>query len=270
VKGLSKLFFIEKIFTKNPLSIKRAQIHSLIVEAKRAGALEEEERRLMQRVLRLSRKKVKEVMTPRVDVVMVQKDAEFEQILEVLSKNKYSRFPVYGEDADDIVGVLYIKDVLKAVQEKRKFKVMDLARAPYFVPQTKQIGKLLSEFQQKKIHIAIVVDEYGGMSGLVTIEDLLEEIVGEMEDLYEREAPKIKALSNKRFLVDARVPLERLHDELGLHFYTRDYETLGGYVMAKFDRIPKEGESFETREAKIFVKKADKRTLWQLEIVKKR
>lgn len=269
VRILSKVIFVEKIFTKKPISLNRIQIHSFIIEARRQKTLKKEEKILMQRVLKLSRKKVKEVMTPRVDVVMVQKDADIEDVIELLKIHKYSRFPVYGNDTDEILGVLYIKDILKAMHNKKKVKIMDLVRPAYFVPETKQIGKLLSIFQKEKIHIAIVVDEYGGMSGIVTIGDLLEEIVGEIEDIHDKEAPKIHALGKSRFLVDARIPLRRLHDKLGLHFYTTDYETLGGYVIEKFDRIPLAGESIETEEAKIIVKEANERTLLKLEIIKK-
>jgi putative hemolysin len=171
-----------------------------------------------------------------------------EELMRLIKEEEYSRIPVYRETIDDVVGVCYAKDILSLMSKRKcenviKMKVKDIMREPFFVPETMKISDLLKELRDKKIHIAIVVDEFGGTAGIVTFEDIIEELIGEVYDEYDQgETVGIKKLEGNAYLIDAMTPLNDIERELGVKFPDTEYETLAGYLLEVFQRIPSTGE----------------------------
>lgn len=187
---------------------------------------------------------VKEVMVPRIDVSFVKHDSTLEEFYILIAENGYSRYPVYEDNKDNVIGVLYTKDLLvKGIEEK--FDVKKFMREAFFVPDSKHLDDLLREFKLKKVHIAVAVDEYGGVSGIVCLEDILEVIVGEIQDEFDEEEDNIRKIDEQHFLVDARTSIEDVNNELHLTLEDDDFETVGGLVLEIFGKIPEKGESIE-------------------------
>lgn len=215
-------------------------------EAPRGGAEAQAERReMIKGVQELSLTTVKEVMLPRVDALFFPLDMERGELLETVSSCGHSRIPVYRDNVDNVVGVLYAKDLLRALVKGGDFELADLIRKPFFVPETKRIDSLLREFKRRRVHMAIVVDEYGGVSGIVCLEDIIEEIVGEIQDEFDDEKDDIIPLSEGVWICDARADLDELNEELDLSLPAQDFETLGGYLFDLFGRIPARSERIE-------------------------
>ena len=205
----------------------------------------DKEQELIDSILDFSDKIVREVMVPRIDMVTIEESEELSEIVSRVEEAGHSRIPVYREKVDNVVGVLYVKDLLPVLAGDEGFHVGELLREAYFVPEYKRIDDLFKEFQYHRIHMAVVVDEYGGTAGLVTIEDIIEEVFGEILDEYDSEAPLIQSLGRGSYRVDARLPVDDLNDLLGTDFEDDDYETLGGMVYGTLEHIPRAGESVE-------------------------
>jgi CBS domain containing-hemolysin-like protein len=204
---------------------------------------EEEEQELIHSVFEFSDTIVREVMVPRPDMVVLASDATLEHALETITQAGYSRIPIYEGDTDNIVGVLYAKDLLKRSTEDGGIRAASLARAPLFVPEQKKLAELLREMQEQRVHMAIVIDEYGGTAGLVTIEDLVEEIVGEIVDEYDKEEPLVEPLGGGVIRVDARMPIDEVNELLGTELPDDDWDTVGGLVYELTGRVPVPGET---------------------------
>ncbi len=210
--------------------------------------LEEEERELIDSIFRFSETTVAEVMVPRVDVVALPKETPLMKALDVIVEAGHSRIPVYEETIDKIVGVLYAKDLLICFRDGRTEITIDrIIHPPFFVPETMMVDELLPILRQKRTHLAIVVDEYGGTAGIVTIEDLLEEIVGEIQDEYDSEPPMIQPQEDGTYIVNGRMDVDDLNRELGVHLPTDDesYSTLAGVIYAQLQRVPDPGDAFD-------------------------
>ena len=194
----------------------------------------------------LSGTTVKEVMVPRIDTVFIDVNENKAAILACICKSGHSRFPVYQDTIDNVIGVLYVKDVLtylvshdgSSVAAAAPFDIQKLLRKPYFVPESKHIDNLLRELRRKRVHIAVAVDEYGGVSGIVCMEDIIEEIIGDIQDEFDNETEDVVELSDGTFLCDARVNLEDLREKTGLELPVADFDTLGGFVFDLFGKIP--------------------------------
>jgi CBS domain containing-hemolysin-like protein len=205
--------------------------------------IEEEERELIHSVFEFGDTVVREVMVPRPDMVTVRADASLDEAMETILKAGYSRVPIYEGDTDNIVGVLYAKDLLKRIHESKEgAKVSELGRPPIFVPEQKKVAELLREMQSRRIHMAIVVDEYGGTAGLVTIEDLIEEIVGEIVDEYDQEEPLVEPIDENTIRVDAKMPIDEVNELLGADLPHDEWDTVGGLVFGLTGRVPAVGE----------------------------
>ncbi len=206
------------------------------------GILEQEEREMIHSIFELGETQVKEVMIPRIDMTCVDSKHSPQQALDAIVKSGHSRIPVFKEKIDHIVGLLYAKDLLKPLKEGQSdFHILDLAREVFFVPETKKISELLREFQARRMHMAVVVDEYGGTAGLVTLEDILEEIVGEIRDEYDVEEDLIKVLDERTAEVLAKINLHDLNEELGLELPDEEFDTLGGFVYDLAGEVPEKG-----------------------------
>ncbi|MGH2817487.1 MAG: hemolysin family protein [Actinomycetota bacterium] len=206
--------------------------------------IEEEERELIHSIFEFGDTVVREVMVPRPDMVTLKVKASRDEALERIVEAGYSRIPLYDGDTDNIVGVLYAKDLLKKMHESEApAKLVSIARAPTFVPETKKVAELLREMQEQRVHMAIVVDEYGGTAGLVTIEDLLEEIVGEIVDEYDVEEPLVEPIDDDSIRVDAKMPIDEVNDLLSVELPHEEWDTVGGLVFGLTGRVPVAGES---------------------------
>jgi CBS domain containing-hemolysin-like protein len=219
------------------------EIRHLVDVAEEEEEIEEEERELIHSIFEFGDTVVREVMVPRPDMVTLPSDSTLEQALDTILKAGYSRIPIYEGDTDNIVGVLYAKDALKRVHEaKSSVKVSEIARAPLFIPEQKKVAELLREMQMKRVHMGIVVDEYGGTAGLATIEDLLEEIVGEIVDEYDREEPLVEPIDDNTLRVDAKMSIDEVNELLGVELPHEEWDTVGGLVFGLTGRLPTPGE----------------------------
>lgn len=210
------------------------------------SAIEKEEKEMIASIFEFSDKLVREVMVPRIDVVALPVETPLLNTLDVILKVGHSRIPVYKGTADNIIGVLYAKDLLRFLRDGRTDVPLDkILRPAYFIPESKKVDELLQELQQRKVHMAIVVDEYGGTAGLVTIEDLLEEIVGEIQDEYDAEEPTVEAINEHEYLFDARVPLDEANKLLAVELPDDGGDTLGGFIYSQLGKVPAVGDRIE-------------------------
>ena len=231
------------------------EFKTLLTVAEEEGSLEESERERLYNVFEFSDTVAKEVMTPRTDMVCLDIQASLDEARDIAVKTGYSRIPVYEENVDHITGILYAKDLLQHADNT--YKLQDILREPYFIPETKKVDELLQEMQKSKIHLAIVVDEYGGTAGIVTIEDLLEEIVGEIFDEYDVTRIPIKKLDERTVLINGMVPIDEVNDLLGITIPEDGFETIGGFMLDQFGRIPSEGEKISFNGVDFIVSKTD-------------
>jgi len=235
------------------------------------GVLDREEQKMIEHVLELSETTAGEIMTPRTDIVAVEVKSDLITILETIKSAGHTRVPVFEDNIDNIVGLIYAKDLLAEIgKNPADFKIRDKMRESYFVPETKLLRVLLHEFQNKKQHIAIVLDEYGGTAGIITLEDILEELVGEITDEYEKTPPiPIKKIDQNTIDVDARTYIDDLNDQLELNLpEDEDYDTIGGFVCSRLGYIPKAGESFDYENLKFSITSAEPRRIKHIRIQK--
>jgi CBS domain containing-hemolysin-like protein len=209
--------------------------------------LEAEERKLIEQIIEFGDTVIREVMVPRPDMVGVSQDFRVADAMEVVLLNGYSRLPVFGGSADDIAGLVYAKDLMRAERDgKSDMHISELMRPARFIPETKRAAELLPEMQAEQFHMAIVVDEYGGTAGLVTLEDLIEELVGEIVDEFDREEPMIEPLASGGVRVNARMSIDEVNDLLSGDLPEGDWDTIGGLMFHLLGHIPHEGETIES------------------------
>ena len=220
------------------------EIRHMVDVAEEEEEIEEEERELIHSVFEFGDTIVREVMVPRPDMVCVRAEATLDEALELIIGAGYSRIPVFDGDTDNIVGVLYAKDLMKRIHEsKGAAKVSSLGRPATFVPEQKKVAELLREMQDQRVHMAIVIDEYGGTAGLVTIEDLIEEIVGEIVDEYDQEEPLVEPIDDDTIRVDAKMAIDEVNELLGAELPHEEWDTVGGLVFGLTGRVPVAGET---------------------------
>lgn len=243
------------------------EILTVVSEGERHGAVDEEEKEMIESVIELSETRVDEIMTPRTEMVAVPKEASWETVLQSIRTKGHSRIPVFDGTIDTILGILYAKDLLLR-DDSGAFDVTRQMRRALYIPESKSVRDLLREFQMQKVHIAVVLDEYGGTAGLVTIEDIIEEVVGDIADEYDPLRPaEVKRIDAHTFEVDARMRIDDLNDQLELELpEDGDYETIGGFVFSKMGRIPKVGDSFEHDNISIQVVGAEPRRITRVRL----
>ena len=242
--------FGRKPFTERAY-ITEEEVKMLIKEGGKHGVFEPTEEKILQSVLEFTDMSAKEVMVPDTQMVTIQIDKSPQEILSLIEEEQFSRYPVFGKELNDIRGILYAKDFLTLVSKTGQVDIRKIVKPPFFIPETMNISLLLREMQRKRIHMALVVDEYGGISGLVTIEDLLEEIVGEIRDEHDIESPVIH-LPDGTILIDASISLRDLKEDHSIPLpESSEYETLGGFLMATLQKIPKVGDRVEIEGKRI-------------------
>jgi putative hemolysin len=250
-------------------SVTEEEIMSLVDVGQQGGTIEDDEKEMIYSVLQFGETLVREVMVPRPDVTAVEVEAPLTEALAQFIASGHSRIPVYEESIDDIKGMLYAKDLLPLIgdQESARKTIGELMRPVYFVPETKRADKLFQEMQERKIHIAVIVDEYGGTSGLVTIEDLIEEIVGDIRDEYDvNEEADYVQMGDHDYLIDGSMNLDDLNALLESHFSTDESDSLGGWVYNHLGHVPEPGETIETDNLKMRVEKVENRRIRKIHI----
>ena len=243
--------------------ITREELKFLVQEDRHQADLDTGERRMIHKIIDFGETTVQEVMIPLIEVVAVPASATVAEAVAVVSEHQFSRIPVFEERIDQIVGIVHAFDLLSAGPET---PLAPLIRPAVYVPETKLVADLFQEMRRGRFHMAVVVDEYGGVVGIVTIEDLLEEIVGEIEDEYDEEPPPLKRLPDGSYLVDARLEVERLREELGIQLPEGEYETLGGFLLHLFQKIPDTGEEVQYRGMRFVVAASDRRSIVKVRI----
>lgn len=254
----------EKIFDSEEELIMLAEV------GEEEGTLDQEESDMIQSVFEFKNKLVKEILTPRVDVIALESKASLDDIMDLIMKEKFSKIPIYKDNIDNIKGVLYAKDIIPYLTGSRPdVDLLNLSREPYFIPETKPIDDLLKEFKTKKTNIAIVVDEWGGTSGILTLEDVVEEVMGELRDPYDREEYEIIKKKDGNMIIDGSIKIYDLEENLDLKFPDdREYDTLAGYILDSVGDIPNKGleVSFENYKFKVIA--LDSNRIDKVEVMK--
>ena len=241
------------------------EIRIMVDVGEEKGSIEEEEKELINNVFEFNDKTAGEIMTHRKDIFGIEINEDIDKMLDKLDEYKYSRIPVYKETIDEIEGILYIKDILKYLKENKKVKIKSLMREPYFVSQSKMINELFRELQKNKKQMAIVVDEYGGTAGIVTMEDILEELVGNIFDEYDEVEQEYEKIDDNTYMIRGSVSIHNLKKILDIDIEDGEYDTLSGYLTEKLGRIPEEEENpiVETKDVTYKIEEyEDKRIIW--------
>lgn len=230
----------------------------------------EEEHEMISAILDLDQAMVHEIMVPRTDITAVSVDAEVLEVVDLARTIGHSRIPVYRESIDTIIGVVHAKDFLRFVDDDAaNVELVELLRPAYFVPESKHVGELLHDLRSEKVHLAVVVDEYGGTAGIVTIEDILEEIVGEIQDEYDRELPLVERVGPDEVIVDGRIPIDELAEIFDTDFSDGDYDTIGGFVQKQLGRIPGAGETVDADGLRFEVQTVEHRRIRTVRVVRR-
>jgi len=247
----------------------RFELIELLRDAQQRHILDMDALAMMEGVMQVSEMQVREIMLPRAQMVVVQEDASLDEILPVITESGHSRFPVIGENRDEVVGLILAKDLLPyfGAENREKFSVRDVLRPAVFVPESKRLNMLLKDFRSNRNHMAVVVDEFGGAAGLVTIEDVVEQIVGEIADEHDIEEDIfIKKQNENRYIIKALTPIEDFNDYFATDFSDDEFDTIGGLIMKSFGRMPSRGEIAAIGRYRFKVLSADSRRIYLLEV----
>ncbi|MCB0287058.1 MAG: HlyC/CorC family transporter, partial [Calditrichaeota bacterium] len=247
------------------------ELKTLVLLGEEEGRLEADEKEMIHSIFEFGETTVREIMVPRTDMVCVEVNATLDEVLEDIKDNLLSRIPVFEGRIDNVIGILYVKDLLPLLKKNRSdsFNLRTIVREAYFVPEQKMIDDLLRHFQKERIHMALVVDEYGGISGLVTLEDVIEEIVGEIQDEYDEEEPLITPVNDETYIVDGRLNLEELNDELHLNLPTEEgVETISGFILNLIGALPQENETIKYNGHEFTVEMIDRNRILKVRIAR--
>ncbi len=265
IKWAQSLF--SAVTGKNDLAELEKKVQSIIDSGERDGLIDKQSGEMIRNILDLRETLAREVMIPRTDIVAVSDSSTIEEILALVMSHGHTRMPFYNENIDNVVGILNVKDLLRFwSQQVGKQDITSILRSTYYIPETKNIHLLLHELKEKKSHMAIVIDEYGGTSGLVTLEDLIEEIVGEIHDEHDIEEDPFVRLTGGDILVDSRVDIEEFEEYFGIDIPEGQFETLGGFIFFLIKKIPVAGETLSYEDLKITIEAADERSIQKVRI----
>ncbi len=251
--------------------VRQEQLISMVEQGQREGVVDEEELEMIENVLELDEMTAEQTMTPRTDLAAIAADSPLDKILALVAAVGHSRIPVYEGTVDNIIGILYAKDLLDLISTGAdRFDLRKIIRKAYFVPETKPLRSLLHEFKKQKLHIAVVLDEYGGTAGIITIEDIFEQLVGDIADEYEKPEPEsYKKINETTTDVDARMYIDDVNGHLEINLPDEeDYDTLGGFVFSHLGTIPKVGDSFEYQNLRLTITAAEARSVRRVKIEK--
>lgn len=250
--------FVVRLFGIDPAAeeemVTEEEIRMLVDVGEEKGAIDENEREMINNIFEFDNKEVCDIMTHRTEIVGIPITASIKEIMDIVKEAKFTRYPVYEENIDDIIGILNIKDFIQLTEDRNDFCLKNIIRQPYFVPSSKKADELFRELQSTKTHMAVVIDEYGGTAGIVTIEDLLEEIVGNIFDEYDEEEKEFEKLDENTFIISGVTSLDRVTEVLDVDLPVDDYDTLSGFIIGQLGRIPEEGETPEVEFEEIVFK----------------
>jgi hemolysin (HlyC) family protein len=250
-----------------PQANSEEELQELIDASEQQGIIDEEEGDMLQSILELDETILREIMIPRTAMICADADAPLSQILSIILKTGHSRIPVYRGNIDNIIGLVYAKDLLRFWGRPiDKIALEEVLRQPYLVPESKLVSDLLKELRENRVHIAIVIDEYGGTSGLVTIEDMIEEIVGDIKDEYDREEEWLIEQPDGSILVDGRLNIEEFEEYFDVEVAREKFDTVGGYVVEQHGRVPAVGERVKVDDFTMLIVQSDQRALRQIRV----
>jgi len=271
LNGINK--FVLKLVPKEEKPFDTEEELEILAElGEEKGSLEEEESDMIRSIIKFDDKMVREIMTPRVDMLALPSSSSIDDAMDLISKKQFSKIPLYKENIDEITGVVYAKDLVPyLIGSRPNINLQSISREVYFVPEQKPIDDLLSDFKEKKISLSVVVDEWGGTSGLVTLEDIVEEVMGEIRDPYDIEKSPVSKNNDGSYIVDGKISIYDLEEEIeGMSFpEERDYDTLGGLILDSLEDIPKEGETIIHSDWEITVLDLDGNRITKVQITKK-
>lgn len=261
--------FILKLFgadlNKDQPFITQEELKTMVDVGEEEGVLEEEEKEMIFNVFEFGDIQVKDVMVQRVDIVALGLDSNYDDVIDIIKEEQFSRIPVYNESIDDIIGIMYVKDLI-LLNNKDNFKVQDCIREAYYTFEFKKVTELFKEMKKSRNHMAVVLDEYGGTVGIVTIEDLLEEIVGEIEDEYDELEEEIEVVKEDEYIVDGRIRLDDLSDLIGVKMESEEFDSIGGFVIGQLGRIPEPKEEVSYENMRFVVEEIDKNRIKKVRI----
>jgi putative hemolysin len=252
----------------SPTALSEDELKIMVEQSEEHGVIEPEEKEMIHKVFDFADTVVRRVMTPRLDITAVEADVSFGELIQVATESGHSRLPVYDDNLDNIIGVVHVKDVLKAMYAQADTtRIRDILRQPYFIPENKRVDDLLQEFRRNKLQFAVVRDEYGTVTGVVSIEDLLEEIVGEIQDEYDQEEPAVRQVDPTTCIVDARMNLADFNDRMGAELPVEEADTLGGFVFGLLGHQPVQGESARWNGLEFRVEATDGRRIQRVRVI---
>lgn len=246
------------------------EIHDLMDEGQAKGIISHEESDMVHGVLDLKETRAHSIMIPRTEISSAPVDSTLGEVIKLVTDCGHTRIPIHNDNIDEIVGILHAKDLLKLLGEDPGSRIAsEILRKPYFVPQSQKVSELLRNLKEKKTHLAIVTDEYGGTAGIITIEDILEGIVGEIMDEHDNEEPLLTVINDESFLVDARLEIEKLEEQLNVQLPRGDFESVGGVIIHLLGRIPQVKEKISLGDLEITIQEADQRKIDKVLITRK-
>lgn len=255
-QGVLRLLHVDP--NKKQDAITEDELRTIVEVSHEEGVIESDEKKMIYNVFDFGDSVAKDIMVPRIDMTFIDVDATFSEVIEVFREVKYTRYPVYEETTDNVIGIINIKDLL-LTENQKKFCIRDYLREPLYTYEFKKTAELMVELRKTQNNIAIVLDEYGATAGLITLEDMLEEIVGEIRDEYdEDEEDLIRRISPREYVVEAAMKLDDLNDQLGLDLESEDYDSIGGFIIGLLDHLPEEGEEVTHKTLRFVVDKVDR------------
>ena len=272
VRSLEALtgFTMKRFGSRKGESLTEEELKTIVTMGAEQGLIKERIAGMMESLIEFEKTRVNEIMTPKEDIVMIDGTMNIESVLDFVVKTPYSRYPVYMGDKNNVTGIADVDEILSAVKAGRlRTRVSAISKKPFFIPEKKEIMNLLSDFERKGTQIAMVVDEYGHVLGLVTMDDVLEEIVGDVFDKSKRTNIYIKQLSKNEFLVDGRVPIETLEDYIDLGLKEKEFDTLAGLILKKTGRIPKKGNIIRFGRIKLIIEDASSKTVKKVRVIRR-
>lgn len=254
--------------SQRPQANSEEELQDLIDASEQQGIIDEGEGDMLQSILELDETILREIMVPRTDMVCVDAEAPLSTVLKAILNSGHSRIPIYRNNIDNIIGLIYAKDLLRYWGRPiDTINLEELIRPPFLVPESKQVSVLLKEFQKTYVHIAIVIDEYGGTSGLVTMEDLIEEIVGDIQDEYDREGEWLLEQPDGTLLVDGRLSVEEFEEHFDVEVAREKFDTIGGYVVEHYGRVPAVGDRVRIGDFDMLIEQGDQRAIRQIRVI---
>ncbi len=250
---------------KQPI-ITEAELKTIVNVSHEEGVLEIDERRMINNVFEFGDNQAKDVMTTRTDIVAIDKTDSYTEIINTFKNEQFSRLPVYEESIDNIVGILHLKDIIFLDTNDKTFKIEEYIREPFFTYEPKSISELFAEMRTNRIPVAIVLDEYGGTSGIITIEDLVEEIVGDIADEYDEVETEIEVIKEDEYVVEGSTKISDVNEMLGINLESSDFDSIGGYVIGIIGRLPEQGETIDDDSIRFIVEEIDKNRIEKIRI----